>query len=1062
MSRALDRADRAPGDAAAQLAKIEALLALGRRQAAEVAALELAVQIAELADRLAIGAREGATGDGGAREGATGDIAQPDVTIGRQLAAALRLWTTARLRQAQPLDDPRIAAHLERLRGEPALAALRSWSESLAGRAPYRIASGSLAATLELKRSSVWSRFRSRQLEGLEATVGDVTLDRVFVDTGAQHTLLSPDAARAAGVTSGGRASEMVGFATFEAVPGLIRELRLGDLVVRDVPVFVGDSPALARAKGQMLIGTDLLCHLRFTLDLAADRAVIEPAATAAPLGPHAPPGGWQVRLWPLVQTCLAEARLDGGAYARVLIDTANWEGTYVSARWARRHDISLDAQRYLRWMPLEPASGPSIGLEFDGRSLGDHPVHGRLAGRAGPVGPGGRHCRPRSARSAARDDRSESARIALRKERAMKRRWIVLATAVLCGIAGLKMCVPDPPPAAADPPKSTAEFTKARELMVEKEIVAAGVKNRRVIAAMRDTPRHEFMPISERPNAYLDMALPIGESQTISPPFVVAYMTEQIDPQPTDKVLEIGTGSGYQAAVLSPLVKEVYTIEIVKALGDRAKRTLKRLDYKNVSARVGDGYQGWPEAAPFDKIIVTCSPEKVPEALVEQLKEGGRMIVPVGERYQQTLYLFEKNKGQLKSVALLPTLFVPMTGQAEDQRDVQPDPTNPQVNNGSFERDANGVVEGWHYQRQIEWIEDKKAPASKHYIAFHNEDPGRGAGLAGDGRRRPQSARAGALGLGQRQERASRPAGGGAGNRLHPVLRRAPGAAVAQFFGALARNVRLAARHGKSRRAQPGPRGDSEYRLARGHGRADARRRAGQRRQEEVSPAPQQGRLAARQVSFRRGAGYHQGRLPPPTTLPPPGAPAMHATWKLRSPVVGIVAVICTLGLAASVSRAADPIEPFNGKDLTGWKAKHADNTHWAAGTAALNPQNPGELKLAAGSGELVNTKGGGSDLYTEQKFGDGRYEVEVMVPKGSNSGIYLMGEYEIQVFDSFGKKDIGMGDMGAIYTRCGAEAQCLEGAGRMAEVRDRFSRAQVRRRRQEDGQRQGRQSHA
>ncbi len=143
-----------------------------------------------------------------------------------------------------------------------------------------------------------------------------------------------------------------------------------------------------------------------------------------------------------------------------------------------------------------------------------------------------------------------------------------------------------------------------------------------------------------------------------------------------------------------------------------------------------------------------------------------------------------------------------------------------------------------------------------------------------------------------------------------------------------------------------------------------------------------------------------------------------MHATWKLRSPVVGIVVVICTLGLAASAARAADPIEPFNGKDLTGWKAKHADNSHWAAGTASLNPQNPGELKLAAGSGELVNTKGGGSDLYTEQKFGDGRYEVEVMVPKGSNSGIYLMGEYEIQVFDSFGKKDIGMGDMGAIYS--------------------------------------------
>jgi protein-L-isoaspartate(D-aspartate) O-methyltransferase len=284
------------------------------------------------------------------------------------------------------------------------------------------------------------------------------------------------------------------------------------------------------------------------------------------------------------------------------------------------------------------------------------------------------------------------------------------------------------------------AEFAKARELMVEKEIMAAGVKNRRVLESMRETPRHEFMPISERPNAYLDMALPIGESQTISPPFMVAYMTEQLDPQPNDKVLEIGTGSGYQAAVLSPLVKEVYTIEIVKSLGEKARRTLDRLKYKNVQTRIGDGYQGWPEAAPFDKIIVTCSPEKVPQALIDELKEGGRMVVPVGERYQQTLYLFEKKDGELKSVALLPTLFVPMTGQAESQRTVKPDPANPQVHNGSFEEDADGVVIGWHYQRQLEWVESKKAPVGKHFVTFHNEDAGRGAqalqGMAIDGRK--------------------------------------------------------------------------------------------------------------------------------------------------------------------------------------------------------------------------------------------------------------------------------------------------------------------------------------
>ena len=204
---------------------------------------------------------------------------------------------------------------------------------------------------------------------------------------------------------------------------------------------------------------------------------------------------------------------------------------------------------------------------------------------------------------------------------------------------------------------------------MVDEEIVAAGVKNPRVIAAMRATPRHEFVPPNLWPNAYYDMALPIGEGQTISPPFIVAYMTEAIDPQPKDKVLEIGTGSGYQAAVLSGLVQEVYTIEIVESLGKRAAKTLKRLKYENVHTKVGDGYLGWPEHAPFDKIIVTCSPEKVPQALVDQLKEGGRMVIPVGERYQQTLYLLKKTDGKMLREPLLPVIFVPMTGKAEENR---------------------------------------------------------------------------------------------------------------------------------------------------------------------------------------------------------------------------------------------------------------------------------------------------------------------------------------------------------------------------------------------------------
>ena len=204
---------------------------------------------------------------------------------------------------------------------------------------------------------------------------------------------------------------------------------------------------------------------------------------------------------------------------------------------------------------------------------------------------------------------------------------------------------------------------------MVDDEIVAAGVKNKRVIEAMRNTPRHEFISIGQRKNAYFDMALPIGEGQTISPPFIVAYMTEAIDPQPGDKVLEIGTGSGYQAAVLAKLVSEVYTIEIVASLGRKAEKTLAKLHYNNVHVKVGDGYLGWPEHAPFDKIIVTCSPENVPSALIDQLKDGGMMVIPCGERYQQTLYLLKKIKGKLAAEPLQPVLFVPMTGKAEAQR---------------------------------------------------------------------------------------------------------------------------------------------------------------------------------------------------------------------------------------------------------------------------------------------------------------------------------------------------------------------------------------------------------
>ncbi len=281
-------------------------------------------------------------------------------------------------------------------------------------------------------------------------------------------------------------------------------------------------------------------------------------------------------------------------------------------------------------------------------------------------------------------------------------------------------------------------ELTKAREKMVADEIEAAGVKNPAVLEAMRTTPRHEFVLNKWRKQAYYDTALPIGERQTISPPYVVAYMTEQLDPQPTDRVLEIGTGSGYQAAVLSPLVKDVYTIEIVEHLARRAAQTLKRLKYDNIRVRSGDGYLGWPEAAPFDKIIVTCSPEAIPTALIEQLAEGGQMVIPVGERYQQNLIRMTKRGGQLVRETLQATLFVPMTGEAEENRQVLPDPTKPRIFNGDFEQvfgEQNSPA-GWHYLRQAKTKQDQDG---NRYLAIANTtlgEPTRALqGFAIDGR---------------------------------------------------------------------------------------------------------------------------------------------------------------------------------------------------------------------------------------------------------------------------------------------------------------------------------------
>ncbi len=275
---------------------------------------------------------------------------------------------------------------------------------------------------------------------------------------------------------------------------------------------------------------------------------------------------------------------------------------------------------------------------------------------------------------------------------------------------------------------QSDREMKLAREAMVQKFITGMGIEDERVISSLRNTRRDQFMASRYRRFAYFDQGLPIGEGQTISSPFIVAFMTEQLDPKPSDKVLEIGTGSGYQAAVLSPLVKDVYSIEIVAALGRKAQSTLRRLKYKNIHLKIGDGFKGWPKYAPFDKIIVTCSPENVPAALVEQLAEGGRIVIPVGERYQQMIYLGVKKNGRIESQALRPTYFVPMTGTAEDRRKVKPDPTKSSMANGGFEQisEENKLPLAWYYQRQLQIVTDDESPEGKQYAKFSNQDRGR------------------------------------------------------------------------------------------------------------------------------------------------------------------------------------------------------------------------------------------------------------------------------------------------------------------------------------------------
>lgn len=208
-----------------------------------------------------------------------------------------------------------------------------------------------------------------------------------------------------------------------------------------------------------------------------------------------------------------------------------------------------------------------------------------------------------------------------------------------------------------------TDPYKIRREQMVKNQIEARGITDPEIIRAMKKVPRHLLVPEDQREYAYEDRPLPIGEGQTISQPYIVAYMTDLISPKKYMKVLEIGTGSGYQAAVLAEIVKEVYTIEILENLGIRAKKDLDKLGYTNIHSRIGDGYQGWPEQYPFDAIIVTAAAEKVPQPLIDQLREGGSMVIPVGESGKvQDLLLIRKIKGQIKTTNLGPVRFVPFT----------------------------------------------------------------------------------------------------------------------------------------------------------------------------------------------------------------------------------------------------------------------------------------------------------------------------------------------------------------------------------------------------------------
>jgi protein-L-isoaspartate(D-aspartate) O-methyltransferase len=240
----------------------------------------------------------------------------------------------------------------------------------------------------------------------------------------------------------------------------------------------------------------------------------------------------------------------------------------------------------------------------------------------------------------------------------------LALTALVACGPGNVQ--VRNGAPANTVQPGADDRAAERRQ-MVDRQLRARDIEDARVLEAMLEVPRHLFVPEPQRANAYDDTPLPIGYAQTISQPYIVAYMTQALEVEPTHKVLEIGTGSGYQAAILGRLASEVYSIEIVEPLADRARETLTALGFTNVHVRAGNGYLGWPEQAPFDRVMVTAAPDEVPPALIEQLKIGGLMAIPVGTVLQgQELRILRKTERGLETLRTLPVRFVPMTGNPE------------------------------------------------------------------------------------------------------------------------------------------------------------------------------------------------------------------------------------------------------------------------------------------------------------------------------------------------------------------------------------------------------------